>query len=114
MIIMNARTVAFRQIYAKCTGQRLARPVKHVTNALIALLAGVMVNYFITVFPASPKPSAAPKARSKPVYPSQMAHMPGVALSVTFLNSVKHLKSGCSGGGGGWGGHSGGGGGHGF
>ena len=46
---------AFRQIYAKCTGQRLARPVKHVTNALIALLAGVMINYFITVFSRVPK-----------------------------------------------------------
>ena len=105
---------AFRQIYAKCTGQRLARPVKHVTNALIALLAGVMINYFITVFSRVPKAERRTKGEIKASVSSQMAHMPGVALSVTFLNSVKHIKSSSSGGGGGGGGHSGGGGGHGF
>ena len=105
---------AFRQIYAKCTGHELARPVKHITNALIAILLGVLINYFITVFSRTPKAERRTKGQIKASVSSQMAHMPGVALSVTFLNSVKHIKSSSSGGGGGGGGHSGGGGGHGF
>ena len=107
---------AFRQIYAKCTGHELARPVKHITNALIAVLLGVLINYFITVFSRTPKAERRTKGQIKASVSSQMAHLPGISLGASvFLSSVKHYKSSGSGGsGGGGGGHSGGGGGHGF
>ena len=105
---------AFRQIYAKCTGQKLARPVKHITNALIAVLGGIVLNYLITAYSRKPKADRRTKGEIKVSVTSQMAHMPGIALSVTFLNSIKYIKSRSSGGVGGGGGHSGGGGGHSF
>lgn len=108
---------AFRQIYAKCTGHELARPVKHITNALIAVLLGVLINYFITVFSRTPKAERRTKGEIKASVSSQMAHLPGISLgAAVFLSSIKHYKSSGSGGsgGGGGGGHSGGGGGHGF
>ena len=107
---------AFRQIYAKCTGHELARPVKHITNALIAVLLGVLINYFITVFSRIPKAERRTKGEIKASVSSQMAHLPGISLGAAiFLSSVKHYKSSSSGGsGGGGGGHSGGGGGHSF
>ena len=107
---------AFRQIYAKCTGRKLARPVKHITNALIAVLVGILINYFITVYSRTPKAERRTKGEIKASVSSRMAHMPGIALGAAIvLDSVKHYKSsGSGGGGGGGGGHSGGGGGHGF
>ncbi len=107
---------AFRQIYAKCTGQKLARPVKHITNALIAVLVGILINYLITVYSRIPKAERRTKGEIKASVSSKMAHMPGIALGAAIvLSSAKHYKSSSSGsGGGGGGGHSGGGGGHGF
>ena len=107
---------AFRQIYAKCTGQKLARPVKHITNALIAVLVGILINYLITAYSRIPKAERRTKGEIKASVSSKMAHMPGIALGAAIvLSSAKHYKSSSSGsGGGGGGGHSGGGGGHGF
>ncbi len=109
---------AFKQIYAKCSGERLARPVKHVTNALIAVLAGILLNYFITVYSRRPKAERRTQGNVKASVSRQMADMPGISLALPIiLSSVKHYKSsgsGGGGGGGGGGGHSGGGGGHSF
>ena len=90
--------------------------MKHITNALIAVLLGVLINYFITVFSRTPKAERRTKGQIKASVSSQMAHLPGISLgAAVFLSSVKHYKSSGSGGsGGGGGGHSGGGGGHGF
>ena len=46
---------AFSQILAKCQGARLARPVKHITNALIAALVGILINYLLTVYSRRPR-----------------------------------------------------------
>ena len=109
---------AFSQIYAKCRGEKLSRPVKHVTNALIAVLAGILLNYFITVYSRRPKVERRTQGNVKASVTRQMADMPGISLAVPIiLSSVKHYKSsgsGGGGGGGGGGGHSGGGGGHSF
>ena len=106
---------AFSQILAKCRGQRLARPVKHVTNALIAVLCGILLNYFLTVYSRIPSVDRRTTGDVNVSVSRQMANMPGISLALPIvLSSVKHYKKSSSGGGGGGGGHSGGGGGHGF
>lgn len=106
---------AFSQILAKCQGQRLARPVKHVTNALIAVLVGILLNYFMTAFSRRPVVERRTRGEIAVSVSREMANMPGIALAAPiFLSSVKHYKSKSSSGGGGGGGHSGGGGGHSF
>ena len=107
---------AFSQILAKCMGERLARPVKHVTNALIAILAGILINYFLTVYSRLPVVEKRTTGKVNVSATTRMARMPGISLALPIvLSSVKHYKSSGSGGsGGGGGGHSGGGGGHGF
>ncbi|MBE6007380.1 MAG: TPM domain-containing protein [Sarcina sp.] len=109
--------LAFSQILAKCMGERLSRPVKHITNALIAILAGILVNYFLTVYSRLPVIENRTEGQINVSVTSKMAHMPGLLLALpVVLSSVKRYKSSGSGGsgGGGGGGHSGGGGGHGF
>lgn len=108
---------AFGQILAKCQGARLARPVKHITNAMIAVLFGVLINYLITV--RSRRPSA--ERRTKGTVTASVSHRPsiiaGIALAAPIvIGSVRHYHNddSGSGGGGGGGGHSGGGGGHSF
>ena len=108
---------AFSQILGKCRGERLARPVKHITNALIAVLCGILLNYFLTVYSRIPDPEPRTKGEVNVSVTRQRASMPGISLALPIvLSSVKHYKSRSSGGGGGGGGggHSGGGGGHGF
>ena len=106
----------FSQILGKCRGERLARPVKHITNALIAVLCGILLNYYLTVYSRIPDPEPRTKGEVNVSVTRQMASMPGISLALPIvLSSVKHYKSRSSGGsGGGGGGHSGGGGGHGF
>ena len=106
----------FSQILGKCRGERLARPVKHITNALIAVLCGILLNYFLTVYSRIPDPEPRTKGEVNVSVTRQMASMPGISLALPIvLSSVKHYKNRSSGGsGGGGGGHSGGGGGHGF
>lgn len=109
---------ALSQILAKCRGERLSRPVKHITNALIAVLAGVLLNYYIVTRSRMPKAQRRTKGEVKVSVTRGMAAMPGIALGLPIvISSVRHYKdsdSGSGGGGGGGGGHSGGGGGHGF
>ena len=106
----------FSQILGKCRGERLARPVKHITNALIAVLCGILLNYYLTVYSRIPDPEPRTKGDVNVSVTRQMASMPGISLALPIvLSSVKHYKNRSSGGsGGGGGGHSGGGGGHGF
>ena len=108
--------LALSQILSKCSGGRLARPVKHATNALIAVLAGILLNYFITVSSRRPRVERRTKGSVDVSVSRQMAIMPGISLALPIvLSSVRHYKSSSSGGsGGGGGGHSGGGGGHSF
>ena len=108
---------AFSQILGKCRGERLARPVKHITNALIAVLCGILLNYCFTVYSRIPSVDRRTTGNVNVSVSRQMANMPGISLALPIvLSSVKRYKSRSSGGGGhgGGGGHSGGGGGHGF
>lgn len=109
---------ALSQILAKCQGARLARPVKHITNLLIAVLLGVLVNYYLTVWSRRPRTERRTKGEVSASVSRRVSFIPGVALAVPIvIGSVRHYKnsdSGGGGGGGGGGGHSGGGGGHSF
>ena len=115
---------ALDQILGKCQGQRLARPVKHITNAMIAILLGILINYLIAV--SSRRARYERRTRgSVSVNASRRAPiLPGIGLAGAVLLSsmrVYHESSSSSGGGigggggfGGGGGHVGGGGGHSF
>lgn len=108
---------ALSQILAKCQGERLARPVKHITNALIAVLLGVLLNYYIVTRSRMPKTGRRTQGSLNVSVTRQMAAMPGIALGLpVVVDSVRRYKNSDSGsgGGGGGGGSSGGGGGHGF
>ena len=113
---------ALEQIQARFQGERLARPVKHITNALIAVLFGVLINYFVVVRSRRSEYARRTTGKIAVNVSRQMAVMPGIALAAPIvIDTVKRYKesssghSGRSGGGGfggGGGGFSGGGGGH--
>ena len=111
---------ALEQILARCRGEKLARPVKHITNALIAVLFGVLINYFVVVSSRKPKAERRTKGNVNVSVSRAMAAMPGIALAApVVINTVRRYKESSShrsGGGGGFsgggGGFSGGGGGH--
>ncbi len=115
---------AFRQVLALLQGEKLARPVKHITNALIALLAAVLINYaFLAISRASKRSSVIKGDVSVSVDRNQKKNFfRGAALAGVLVGAmlsqrkIYHESSsgGHSGGGGshGGGGHVGGGGGH--
>ena len=102
---------ALSQVLTKCEGGRIARPVKHITNALIAIVLGILANFLYALF-----------IRSRGVRELHRAQGPqGASELPTFLmdkpivtKSVRHYHSSSSGSGGSGGGGGGGGGGHGF
>jgi hypothetical protein len=92
---------AFSQILGKCRGERLARPVKHITNALIAVLCGILLNYCFTVYSRIPSVDRRTTGNVNVSVSRQMANMPGISLALPIvLSSVKRYKSRSSGGGG--------------
>ena len=107
---------AFSQILARCEGQEIARPVKHITNAMIAVLFGILLNYLLVVYSRRRKTEKHSVGDVSVSATRVMAEMPAVSVGApVVLSSVKRYKSRSSGGSrGGGGGHSGGGGGHGF
>ena len=46
---------ALEQVLSLCRGERITRPVKHITNALIAVIFAVLVNYLAAVFSRRPR-----------------------------------------------------------
>ena len=109
---------AFQQILSRCQGERLSRPVKHITNALIAMLAGVLINYLMLASSRRPRKARRTKGTVS-ASARRTSSIPGIVLGAPLvLKSERHYKesssSGGGGGGGGGGGHSGGGGGHSF
>ncbi len=116
---------AFAQIYATLKGEELARPVKHITNALIALLAAILINYCVLLMSRARKRESVIKgdvsvsaSRSKDFF--RGAAIAGVVAGALLAKRKIYHESSSSGGGGfsggggggGGGGHSGGGGGH--
>lgn len=48
---------AFRQIYSLLSGQKIAQPMKYISNALLALILAALINYFLArLLSATSKP----------------------------------------------------------
>lgn len=108
---------AFSQILALCKKERIDRPVKHVTNALIAVVAGILITFYRAVHARTKEREGGDEAQQL----QGMSALPAFSLAepvVTKREKVWHSDSssggGSGGGGGGGGGSGGGGGGHSF
>ncbi len=98
---------AFIEIAAVLDGERIAAPMKYISNACLAILIALLINYFIA------------RSVSKSFAPSNVEIARHLISSFSFTNpSVVHTNttrtysprsSGSGGGGGGGGGHGGGG-----
>lgn len=108
---------AFDEIYTLLSGHRIARPMKYISNVLIAVIVAFIINYFVVKSSLSGS-----KANRKRIMSSMNYHCNVENVSMNFLYQTKvyippsSSSSGHSGGGhrsGGGGGHrSSGGGGH--
>ena len=115
---------AMDQILGKCQGQKLARPVKHITNAMIAILLGILINYLIVVSSRRARYERRTKGSVSVTASRRAPILPGIGLAgAILLSSMRVYHESDSGGGGiggggfgggGGGGHIGGGGGHSF
>lgn len=93
---------AFEQIQALLAGQRIARPMKYISNALLALILAALVNYFLAMYlSGSSKPS------SKEILSSISTKFAFTNPQRRLIKQEKVYSPPSSGGG-----HSGGGGGH--
>ena len=108
---------AFAEMYAILDGRRIARPMKYIGNALLALLLALFINYLLAlVF------SKVRKQRNAEIAQNAFVAAEGSAPVAVHTNTTKRYNppssssggGGGSRGGGGGGGHSGGGGGHSF
>ena len=106
-------STAFSQILAKLEGQRIAQPMKYITNGLFALLFSSLLNYFfVKAYSRAKKPTDEQLLEGIHTY-CQVTD--GQAVFTHQTRTYSPQSSGSSGGGGGGGGgHSGGGGGHSF
>lgn len=112
----NCAYYAFDQIYTLLEGGKIAQPMKHISNVLIALVLAVLINFIFLLIERRDKfvdQSTAMKAMTTAVGVSVLAK------TLTNTRRSRHVESsggGSSGGGGGGGGggSSGGGGGHSF
>lgn len=98
---------AFEQIYAVLQGQRIAQPMKYISNALLAFALSMLI-LFIIIRISSSKRKATDKERLSGVYNSVKLYNPDAKF--THQTKTYSPQSSSSSGGGG-GGHSGGGGG---
>lgn len=106
-------STAFSQVYAKLEGQRIAQPMKYITNTLLALLIASIANYFfVKAYSRARKPT------DRQLLDSIYAHCQVTDTRANLRNKTRTYspRSSDSGGshhsgGGGGGGHSGGGGG---
>ena len=96
----------FRQELTLLEGGRIARPMKHITNALVALILGVLINFLVLLRRRRVK-----KAADREVFSSLVTGMTVSAATNTLLSRKRHYVSSGGSGGGGGGGFSGGGGG---
>ena len=117
----NCAARAFEQITAVLNGERIAQPMKYISNALLSLILAILLNYMLL------------RHRAKKYKPEKIAALEvdgnaaiiAGSMAETFIrqsrkyNPPSRSGGGGSGGGGGFGGgggggHSGGGGGHSF
>ena len=109
---------AFREIYTLLEGGRIAQPMKYTSNAFLALILALMINFVIVRMVTRLR-----GPRQKEIVENANAYFEGGEGSAVFTRTTKRYdpirtSGGGSGGGGhsggGGGGHSGGGGGHSF
>ena len=107
---------AFAQIYTLLEGNRIAQPMKYISNTLLAVVLALLLNFFVM------------RRMSKVKYPGERELNQGIISRYRFNNpNAEYIRTtktysppssssggGSSGGGGGGGGSSGGGGGHSF
>lgn len=105
---------AFDQILSLLRGQKIAQPMKYISNCLFAITLALLVNYFVVkLFSSTQKPSRGELAENTEHYCLFSAPR-AVFRNQTRKYSPQSSGSSGGGGGGGGGGHSGGGGGHSF
>lgn len=101
------------QCLAILTGKRIAQPMKYICSALLALICGLFLTYFIVMLTSSSK-----KAKDAEILQGTFTKLYVHNPKKVFLSQSKRYSpqssgsSGGGGGGGGGGGRSGGGGGH--
>ena len=110
---------AFIQEAALLHGRRISQPMKYISNALLAIVIAILINYFIVR-----QTSRVRKASDNEIVNGVFANNAFNNVSVNFIRQTRTYSprsssssgssGGHSGGGGGGGGHSGGGGGHSF
>lgn len=114
-------SIAFEQIYTLLEGRPIAQPMKYISNALLAVVIALLLNYFIAMLS-----SRAKKANTREVLSGIYSKTEVHNTTSRFIHQTRRYvprethsggKGGHSGGGGGGsrgggGGHRGGGGGH--
>ena len=110
---------AFIQEAALLHGRRISQPMKYISNALLAIVIAILINYFIVR-----QTSRVRKASDNEIVNGVFANNAFNNVSVNFIRQTRTYSprsssssgssGGHSGGGGGGGGHRGGGGGHSF
>lgn len=102
---------ALWQILSLCRGETVNSPMRHISNLLLALILGVLINFFMVYFSRA----RLMRRRASSQSMRDMAQLPqilGMSASVTKVQHIHHSsRSGGGGGGGGRGGGGGGGGG---
>lgn len=110
---------AYTQIISLLEGNRIAEPMKHVSNAILSLIIAMLVFFLIIITSARTKRAGT----NAMVSGTKKAVVEGSQADYQFVNETKKYSpvqrsggghGGFGGGGGGGGGFSGGGGGHGF
>ena len=86
-------------------GRRIAEPMKYICSALLAIIAALLINYFIVMFMSRSR-----KANIREILSGTYANVRVNNPGVEFTNQTKRYSPQSSGSSGG-GGHSGGGGG---
>lgn len=104
---------AFEQINTLLAGGHIMQPMKHISNFLLAIILGILINYFRILFWHSKS-----KPRTEDIVDNMDHHVNFTDVNYKLISSRKYYHSSDSGGGGssggGGGGSSGGGGGHSF
>lgn len=104
---------AFEQINTLLAGGRIMQPMKYISNALLAVILGILINYFRILFWHSKS-----KPKTEDIVDNMDHYVNFTNTNYKLLSSRKYYHSSDSGGGssggGGGGGSSGGGGGHSF
>lgn len=105
---------AFAQIISLLKGQKIAQPMKYISNGLLAVLLAMLLNYgVVCVFAGAKKPGKKKMMENVPVRFSYTKPLAVFSHQTRTYNPVSSSSGGGSGGSsGGGGGRSGGGGGH--